>query len=187
MAAFAPRAQSVHPFKLTYNKLISTTHDFDSVMSQNPAVALSFESQFIPEMTYTYTYDRFFERERINGINFTATVTEVSNIFNGIRTACGVKGKKKLFGTPFSQFVKGQAQLVYSRRLVRGSDQWLVSRVLIGAAACLRQLSGGAVFRTVLYRRSKFDTRLHDPLHRPGSYRAPEEIRNGYFDRMRYV
>lgn len=83
-------------------------------MSQNPAVALSFQNQFIPQMSYTYTLDKFFERERINGINFSVTVTEAGNIFNGIWSACGVKGEKKLFGTPFSQFVKGQAQLVYS-------------------------------------------------------------------------
>lgn len=100
------------PFKLTYNKLISTTHEFDSIMTLNPAVALSFQSQFIPQLSYTYTYDRFFERERINGINFSVTFTEAGNLFDGIWSLCGVKGQKKLFGTPFSQFVKGQAQLV---------------------------------------------------------------------------
>lgn len=47
------------PFKLSYNKLISTTHEFDSIMSQNPAVALSFQNQFIPQMSYTYTLDKF--------------------------------------------------------------------------------------------------------------------------------
>ena len=78
-------------------------------MAQNSAVALSFQSQFIPQLSYTYTYDRFFERERINGITFTATFTEAGNVFDGIWRACGVKGEKKLFGTPFSQFVKGQA------------------------------------------------------------------------------
>ena len=66
---------SFTPFKLTYNKLITTTHEFDSIMAQNSAVALSFQSQFIPQLSYTYTYDRFFERERINGITFTATFT----------------------------------------------------------------------------------------------------------------
>ena len=45
------------PFKLTYSKLIRTTHEFDSIMSENPAVALSFESQFIPVMSYTYTFE----------------------------------------------------------------------------------------------------------------------------------
>lgn len=170
------------PFKLTYNKLISTTHEFDSIMSQNPAVALSFQSQFIPEMSYTYTLDKFFERARINGINFTATVTEAGNIFNGIWSLCGVKGEKKLFGTPFSQFIKGQAQLVYNRRLIRGTDQWLVSRIFLGAAHAYgnaRQVPyaeqfyiGGANSIRAFTVRSIG----------PGSYRAPKSLRDGYFD-----
>lgn len=38
-------------FKLTYNKLRDTTHEFDSIMGANPAIALSFQSQFIPQMS----------------------------------------------------------------------------------------------------------------------------------------
>lgn len=169
-------------FKLTYNKLMHTTNSFDSIMQANPAVALSFESQYIPEISYTYTWDKFFEREKINGLNFTFTVTEAGNVFDGIYRLCGVKGEKKLFGTPFSQFVKGQAQLIYNRRLVRGSDQWLVSRVLIGAAHAYGNSSqvpyseqfyiGGANSIRAFAVRSLG----------PGSYRPPKEMQNGYFD-----
>ena len=89
-------------FRLTYTQLMRTTHDFDSIMTQNPAVALSFESQFIPVLSYTYTYDRWMERAHNNGINFTATLTEGGNVFWGLWRACGVRGRKELFGMPFS-------------------------------------------------------------------------------------
>lgn len=170
------------PFKLTYNKLISTTHEFDSIMQQNPAVALSFQSQFIPQMSYTYTLDKFFERERINGINLTATVTEAGNIFNGIWSLCGVKGEKKMFGTPFSQFVKGQVQLVYNRRLVRGRDQWLVSRVLVGAAHAYGN-SREVPYSEQFYIGGANSIRAFTVRSiGPGSYRAPVSQRDGYFD-----
>ncbi len=169
-------------FKLTYNKLMHTTQPFDSVMSANPAVALSFQSRYIPQMSYTYTFDKFFEREKINGINFTAGVTEAGNVFDGIYSLCGVKGEKRLFGTPFSQFVKGQAQLVYSRRLVRGTDHWLVSRILVGAVHAYGNSSvvpyseqfyiGGANSIRAFTVRSLG----------PGSYRPPKSLQNGYFD-----
>lgn len=123
-------SNSFTPFKLTYNKLIHTTHDFDSIMVANPAVALSFESQFIPQMSYSYTYDRKLDRD--NTINWQFTVQEAGNVFWGIYELCGKKGEKKMFGTPFSQFVKGTTQLVWGRRLV--GNQWLVSRALVGAA-----------------------------------------------------
>lgn len=170
------------PFKLTYNKLISTTQEFDSIMSLNPAVALSFQSQFIPQLSYTYTYDRFFERERVNGINFSVTFTEAGNLFDGIWSLCGVKGQKKLFGTPFSQFVKGQAQLVYNRRLVRGGDHWLVSRVLIGAAHAYGN-SQEVPYSEQFYIGGANSIRAFTVRSiGPGSYRAPESQRNGYFD-----
>lgn len=170
------------PFKLTYNKLISTTHEFDSIMAQNPAVALSFQSQFIPQMSYTYTLDKFFERARINGINFTATVTEAGNIFNGIWSLCGVKGQKKLFGTPFSQFVKGQAQLVYNRRLIRGTDQWLVSRILVGAAHAYGN-SREVPYAEQFYIGGANSIRAFTVRSiGPGSYRPPRSLRDGYFD-----
>lgn len=173
---------SFTPFKLTYNKLMSTTHDFDSVMAQNPAIALSFQSQFIPQLSYTYTLDKFFERERINGINFQITFTEAGNIFDGIYRLCGVKGQKKLFGTPFSQFVKGQAQLIYNRRLVRGQDQWLVSRILIGAEHAYGN-SSEVPYSEQFYIGGANSIRAFTVRSiGPGSYRAPSTLRNGYFD-----
>lgn len=175
-------SSSLTLFKLTYTKLMSTTHEFDSIMSLNPAVALSFESQFIPQLSYTYTIDKFLERDQINGITFTGTFTEAGNLFDGIWSLCGVKGQKKLFGTPFSQFVKGQVQLVYNRRLIRGSDQWIVSRILVGA----EHAYGNA--REVPYAEQfyiggansirAFTVRSLGP----GSYRPPKSQRDSYFD-----
>ncbi len=169
-------------FKLSYTKLMTTTNSFDSIMAQNPAIALSFQSQFIPQMSYTYTLDKFLERERINGINLTATITEAGNIFSGIWRACGVKGEKRMFGTPFSQFIKGQVQLVYSRRLVRGSDQWLVTRVLLGAEHAYGN-SKEVPYTEQFYIGGANSIRAFTVRSLgPGSYRAPKDQVNGYFD-----
>lgn len=169
-------------FKLAYTKLIHRTEEFDSIMNLNPAVALSFESQFIPQLSYTYTLDKFLEKEQMNGINFTATFTEAGNLFDVIYRACGVKGKKTLFGTPFSQFVKGQAQLVYSRRLFRGSDQWIVSRVLIGAAHAYGN-SSEVPYAEQFYIGGANSIRAFTVRSiGPGSYKPPRDLENGYFD-----
>ncbi len=169
-------------FKLSYTKLMKTTETFDSIMDANPAVALSFRSQYIPQLSYTYTYDRFLEREKINGINFSATFTEAGNLFDGIYRLCGVKGEKKLFGTPFSQFVKGEAQLVYSRRLIPKSEHWLVSRVLIGAAHAYAN-SSEVPYSEQFYIGGANSIRAFTVRSLgPGSYRPPEALKNGYFD-----
>ncbi|MDE7381708.1 MAG: BamA/TamA family outer membrane protein [Muribaculaceae bacterium] len=170
------------PFKLSYTKLMSTTHEFDSVMNLNPAVAQSFQSRFIPQLNFTYTLDKFLDRDKMNGITFTASFTEAGNLFDVIWKACGVKGEKKLFGTPFSQFVKGQLQLIYNRRLIRGSDQWIVSRVLIGAEHAFGN-SREVPYSEQFYIGGANSIRAFTARSiGPGSYRAPEGLRNGYFD-----
>ncbi len=173
---------SFTPFKLSYTKLIHSTADFDSIMALNPAIAQSFKSQFIPQMSYTYTFDKFFERARNNGVNFSFTLTEAGNIFSGIYSLCGVKGEKKLFGTPFSQFVKGQAQVVYSRRLVPKKDVWLVSRLLVGAEHAYGN-SSEVPYSEQFYIGGANSIRAFTVRSLgPGSYRAPADAVNGYFD-----
>lgn len=173
---------SFTPFKLTYTKLQKTTHEFDSIMAQNPTVAQSFMSQYIPQMSYTYTLDRWLERERNNGINFTFTVTEAGNVFDGVYRLFGAKGQKKLLGTPFSQFVKGQAQIVYSRRLVPKSDQWLVSRFLIGAEHAYGN-SREVPYSEQFYIGGANSIRAFASRQLgPGSYRPPKDQVNGYFN-----
>ena len=117
------------PFKLTYNRLLSKSEEFDSVMSRNPALEQSFMSVFIPKIEYTYTYDR--DITRIDHITFTAGFMEAGNIASGIWSLCGAKGTKELLGTPFSQFVKAQGQVVWTRKL---GITTLATRMFVGAA-----------------------------------------------------
>ena len=48
---------SITPFTLTFNTLEYTTQRFDSIMTANPIIGLSFRNQFVPSATYTLTYD----------------------------------------------------------------------------------------------------------------------------------
>lgn len=120
-------------FELKYNKLLRTTAEFDATMAENPSIALSFQDQFIPKAGYTYTYDRSFGRRRDDKhLTLQVSVVEGGNLFSGIWSLAGVKGEKQMFGTPFSQFVKGTVQIVYSHRL--SGEHRLVSRIYTGAA-----------------------------------------------------
>lgn len=167
-------------FKLTYTNLLHTTHDFDSIMTANPAVAQSFKSQFIPQMIYTYVYDRAFGRD--NTLNWQFSVQEAGNIFWAIYQACGKKGEKELFGTPFSQFVKGQTQLVWGRRLGMG-DHWLVSRVAVGAAHAYGN-SSQVPYSEQFYVGGANSIRAFTVRSiGPGSYRAAPGQTDDYFDR----
>ncbi len=166
-------------FKLTYTNLMHTTAEFESIMDANPAVAQSFRSQFIPQMIYNYVYDRAFGRD--NTLNWQFTLQEAGNIFWGIYRACGKKGEKELFGTPFSQFVKGSTQLVWGRRL--GGDHWLVSRVAAGAAHAYGN-STQVPYSEQFYVGGANSVRAFTVRSiGPGSYKAPPGQQEDYFDR----
>lgn len=167
-------------FKLTYTNLMHTTHEFDSIMAANPSVAQSFRSQFIPQMSYTYVYDRQINPD--NTINWQFTVQEAGNVFWAIYRACGKKGEKELFGTPFSQFVKGQTQLVWGRRIFYG-DHWLVSRVAVGAAHAYGN-STQVPYAEQFYVGGANSIRAFAVRSiGPGSYKAPDGMPEDYFDR----
>lgn len=171
-------SHTLTPFKLTYTKLMKTTPEFESIMDRNQAIALSFMSQYIPQMSYSYMYDRNYGPD--NNLNWSFTVQEAGNIFWSIYELCGKHGEKKLFGTPFSQFIKGQTQLVYGRRL--WGDNWLVSRAAIGAAHAYGN-SSQVPYAEQFYVGGANSIRAFTVRSiGPGSYRSPEAERNGYFD-----
>ncbi len=166
------------PLKITFNKLMRTTATFDSIMAANRAVALSFRDQFIPQMAWSMVYDRAIDPDNL--INVQTSIQEAGNVCWALWRAFGEKGEKKLFGMPFSQFVKGTAQIVYSRRLT--GDHWLVSRGYVGIAHAYGNASevpyseqfyvGGANSIRAFTVRSIG----------PGSYHAPDESVNSNFD-----
>ncbi len=169
---------SFTPLKFTYTKLMHTTVEFDSIMNANQAVALSFRSQYIPQMIFAYNWDRYLDSD--NRLNWSFSVQEAGNIFWSIYEACGKHGEKKLFGTPFSQFVKGQTQLVWSRRLGRG-DNWLVMRGAVGAAHAYGN-SSTVPYAEQFYCGGANSVRAFTVRSLgPGSYHAPRSD-DDYFD-----
>ena len=164
--------------KFAYTKLLHTTGDFDSIMDANPAVALSFRNQFVPQIGYSYTWDRSLDRD--NHLNWQFSVMEAGNVFWSIWELTGAKGEKRMFGTPFSQFVKGQTQLVYSRRL--GGTHWLVTRAGVGAAHAYGN-SSQVPYSEQFYVGGANSVRAFTVRSvGPGSYHSPESGENGYFD-----
>lgn len=169
---------TITPIKITYTKLMNSTAEFDSIMEVNPAIAESFRSQFIPQIAYSYVYDRNFDGN--NAINWQFTVQEAGNVFWAIYELCGKKSEKELFSTPFSQFIKGSTQLVYSRRL--WGDNWLVTRAAVGAAHAYGN-SSQVPYSEQFYVGGANSIRAYTVRSiGPGSYKVPDNLINGYFD-----
>ena len=134
---FQPSALSHHsitPFKLTFNLLQRTTQEFDSITGENRALMESLRDQFIPAMSYTYTYDDSPLADRNHHLWWQTSITQAGLLLNSVYALTG-KGfneeGKKLLGNPFAQFIKGTTELRYDYAL--GKKQHLVGRVMAGA------------------------------------------------------
>ena len=134
---FQPSATSRHsvtPFKLAYNLLQRTTAEFDSITNVNRALKESLQDQFVPSVSYTYTYDDSPLIDRAHHLWWQASVTQAGLVVNGLYALAGERfGKegKKLLGNPFAQFLKGTLEARYDYDL--GKKQHLVGRVMAGA------------------------------------------------------
>ena len=177
------------PFKLTYNRLLSKSEKFDSLLnyySVNPdsvkpkksALQESFMDVFIPKIEYTYTYERNITYR--DHITFIGNVSEAGNIASGLWSLFGAKGTKKLLGTPFSQFVKAQGQVVWTRRL--GPKSVLASRLLLGMAHAYGN-SNEVPYREQFYVGGSNSVRAFAVRTLgPGSFHSEDSTRNSYYD-----
>lgn len=105
---------------LDFDKMLSTTSQFDSIMNANPALHVSMRDQFIPSMSYTYTYASA-PRHR-NPVWLQFSVKEAGNITSAIYAVCGQgfnRQDKHLFGNPFAQYVKATAEYHETVRIPR--------------------------------------------------------------------
>lgn len=128
------RSNAVHeltPFSLDFDKVISKTATFDSIMTANPALYVSMRSQFVPSASYTFTYSS--SASHRNPVWFQFSVKEAGNIVSGLYAATGKKFNEKnknLFGSPFAQFVK--ATLEFHETIRFNSTLKLATRVFGG-------------------------------------------------------
>lgn len=128
------RRNSITPFRLTFNVLQSTTHTFDSITAANPALYMSLKNQFIPAMSYTYTYDNASVTSLRNHTWWETSVTSAGNLTSVIYAAFGEsfkKQNKELLGNPFAQFLKLTSEIRYNYKI--GTDQYLAMRLMGGA------------------------------------------------------
>ncbi len=123
---------SIVPFKLNYTYLLKTSQAFDSVTMRNPTVAKSFSNQFIPSMSYTYTYDRAATYRNPNRLFWQTSVTQAGNIIAGCQKLFGNDKKegKVFLNNRYSQFVKMTTELIGYKSMDRNNQ--LAVRVMGG-------------------------------------------------------
>lgn len=107
------------PFDLSYNYLSYVSTQFDSILTANPALALSFKDQFVPKMGYTYTYDNSSTRRVGNTLWWQTSASTAGVILSSLYMLKGepFTSRKELFNIPYAQFLKLTSEVRYSLRI----------------------------------------------------------------------
>ncbi len=104
---------SFSPLVLTYEFMNSKTEAMDSILLLHPYLQISMRNQFVPKMSYTYTYRSPMTYR--HPITWSTTVSESANLLSLAYMASGMKWNeknKKLFKNPFAQFLKVETDFV---------------------------------------------------------------------------
>lgn len=104
---------TVTPIHLAFNHLQNRTAAFDSIAEANPMLFYSLDDQFIPSISYTFTFDNSWLRKHWR-LWWENSFTSAGNITSLIYAAFGrsLKEKEKKFlGTPFAQFLKMTSEI----------------------------------------------------------------------------
>ena len=117
------------PLTLTYDQLLSSTARFDSIVGANPVLYVSMRDQFVPSMSYTFSW----AGSPKHPSSLTITAKEASALLSTGYAIFGnsySKEGKKLLGVPFAQFVK--ATVSYTRQFPLTKRSLLAMRTFGG-------------------------------------------------------
>ena len=167
-------------FSLDFDRLNHTTYTFDSIMSANPALYVSMRNQFVPSLSYTFTYQSRSWRQNPWWIQL--AVKEAGNVTSGVYAIFGQSFRKKdkeLFGNPFAQYVKVTAE---AHKLFKVTKDVHLATRLFGGVIYSYGNSQSAPYSDQFYVGGANSIRAFTVRTLgPGSYR-PENTKYAYID-----
>ncbi len=117
------------PLTISYDQLLHSTARFDSIVQANQALYVSMRDQFVPSMSYTFSWAGSPKHPSALTVSVKEASAIVSSIYAIAGRPYGEEGKK-LMGVPFAQFVKATAQ--YTRQFPLTQRSLLAMRLFGG-------------------------------------------------------
>ena len=182
---FEPRPNIRHTIQLlslTYNHMLYQTDRFTEAITQNPALGLSFQNQFIPQITYLYSYE-YQDPLSLHFFSIDAYIAEAGgalSLFYKKDPSLEYQNNRFLKAL-FAQFVKGYGEVRYAYRFLPNLQ--LATRFYGGAIYSYGN-TGIAPFTEQFYAGGANSLRGFNVRSvGPGSYRPAEELPLSFLDR----
>ncbi len=121
--------QDFYPFSINYVRALNVTQIYLDSIKRNPYLRHSIDTQFIVGSNYSYTYDQLANRPSSSGFYFNG-LADISGNIAGLVVPADADGKKRIIGSPFSQYIKTQADVRYYYEI--NPKTRLANRVILG-------------------------------------------------------
>lgn len=141
------KTHELYPIDISYMQLGKRSDEFQDLLERNPFLAGSFQNQFIIGSRYSYTLNTQVNKERISQFReqefersnfyFNANVDVAGNAVNLVQTTFfSDSDTTKIFGTPYSQFVRGEIDLRHYYHFDKKNQ--LATRLILGTGYAYR-------------------------------------------------
>lgn len=122
--------QEFNPISINYVKAINVTQTFLDSIKKEPYLRHAIDTQFIVGANYTYTIDPLVNNPLGSGFYFSGLADISGNLSTLFVPVDAATGQKRIFNTPVSQYLKGQADVRYYRSL-NSKTRW-ANRLIAG-------------------------------------------------------
>lgn len=119
----------LNPISVNFIKAINITQKYRDSILTDPLLKHAIDTQFILGSNYSFTLNQMVNRPKSSGFYFNG-LADISGNLAGLAISNNSDGRKKIFGSPFAQYLKTQLDLRYYWSL-SDNIQW-VNRALTG-------------------------------------------------------
>lgn len=141
------KTHELYPVDISYVRLGDRSEEFQALLERNPYLAGSFQNQFIIGSRYSYTLNTQVNRERMNEFRdrefershffFNPKIDVAGNMMNLLQTTFDEGADTaKIFGSPYSQFVRGEVDFRYFLNFDKKNQ--LATRIILGTGYAYR-------------------------------------------------
>ena len=168
------------PISINYTKLMKTSVEFDSILTNNPFIQRSFEQQFISGLNYSFTYNGMIDTHRTNQFFLNANLDVAGNSISLLGKEDD-NGKKSFLGMEYAQYAKADIDFRYHFKI--GKEQMIATRFFGGygmpygnsdVMPYVKQYYSGGPYSVRSFRIRSLG---------PGTYNDADNPSKNYFDR----
>jgi outer membrane protein insertion porin family len=122
--------QEFNPFSINYVRALNVTQKYRDSIGSNPILKHAIDTQFVIGSNYTYTVDPLINNPYGTGLYFSGLADLSGNVAGLFVAPDALDGKKKIFGTPISQYIKTQLEGRYYYAF--STKMRLANRIIFG-------------------------------------------------------